>query len=210
MTLITLPQLNQIIAERRLLPIVKGDLATTKQDEANFQLVMKQMFLGLPIKPLLKTHPHMGRWMRQIKKLAPELFQPKKKLLIDTQVVAPLAENAFIQVHTNIGFRRGIPRLYEWAVRRPKLNWQDRIKLWAACEQYSISPQQVQLIVLALHPSKPACRVKIGWSQMQHEQTRQWLSQVISHSHEETPARSQVEQSVLPLLDLESIPEIML
>lgn len=207
MTLITLPQLNQIIADRRLLPVLKGDSAT-KQDQANFQLVMKQIFLGLPVEPLLKAYPHMGRWMHQIKKLAPELFQPKKKLLIDTQVVAPLAENAFIQVHANIGFRRGIPRLYEWAVRRPNLNWQDRVKLWAACEQYSISPQLVQLVVLALHPSKPVRRVKISWSQDRHEQTQQWLSQVISQSHEETPARSQIEQSVVPMLDLESIPEV--
>lgn len=207
MALITLPQLNQIIADRRLLPVVKSDRAT-KQDEANFQLVMKQMFLGLPVEPLLKTHPHMGRWMRQIKKLAPELFQPNKKLLIDTQVVAPLVENAFIQVHTNIGFRRGIPRLYEWAVRRPKLNWQDKVKLWAACEQYSISPQLVQFIVLALHPSKPARRVKVGWSQDRHEQTQLWLSQIVNQSNEETLARPQVEQSVSPMLDLESIPEV--
>ena len=207
MALITLPQLNQIIAARRLLPVVKCDRAT-KQDEANFQLVMKQMFLGLPVEPLFKTHPHMGRWMHQMKKLAPELFQPNKKLLIDTQVVAPLVENAFIQVHTNIGFRRGIPRLYEWAVRRPKLNWQDKVKLWAACEQYSISPQLVQFIVLALHPSKPARRVKVGWSQVQHEQTQQWLSQVISQSLEETPVLPEVEQSVSPMLDLESIPEV--
>jgi hypothetical protein len=209
MTLITLSQLNQIIAEYRHLPVVKGDNAT-KQDEANFQLVMKQMFLGLPVQPLLKTHPYMGRWMRQIKKLAPELFQPKRKLLIDTQIVAPLAEKSFIQVQTNIGFRRGIPRLYEWAVRRPKLIWQDRVKLWAACEQYSISPEQVQLIVLALHPSKPACRVKVGWSQVQHEQTKQWLSQIISQSLKETPVLPEVTGSGTPLLDLESIPEVVL
>ena len=207
MSLITIPQLNQIIAKNRLLPVVKDDNAT-KQDEANFQLVMKQMFLGLPVEPLLMVHPHMGRWMRQMKKLAPELFQPKMKLLIDTQIVAPLAENAFIQVHTNLGFRRGIPRLYEWAVRRPKLIWQDRIKLWAACEQYSVSPQLVQLIILALHPSKPVCRVKIGWNQEQHAQTQLWLSQIVNQSLEETPVRPQVEQSITPMLDLETIPEV--
>lgn len=209
MTLITLFHLNQLINDHRVIPVVKKeDAPVRQQDEANFQLVMKQMFLGLPVTPLLKTHPQINQWTQQVQKLAPELFQPKIKLLINVPVIASLNKHAFIQVHANIGFKCSIPRLYEWAVRHPELSWQDRVKLWAVCEQYSVSPNQVQLTVLALHSSEPGQRMKMRWSQVQHEQTQQRLSQLISQSFKETPVLPKVDRSITPMLDLESIPEV--
>ncbi|WP_292805479.1 hypothetical protein [Nostoc sp. NMS7] len=99
----------------------------------NFSLVMRQLFLGLTVEPLLNAYPQIAQWVDQIQELAPEIFQSRKKLLVDNPVIAPLAINDdkhFIQVLTNIAFKQGIPRLYEWAIRHPYLSWQDRVKLW--------------------------------------------------------------------------------
>jgi len=52
--------------------------------------------------------------------------------------------------------------------------------------------------------------VKVDWSQVQHEQTQQWLSQITSQYLEETPVLPEVAESGVPMLDLESIPEVVL
>lgn len=130
----------------------------------NFHLVMRQQFLELPVKPLLNNHPQIAQWVSQVQEIAPELFPVRKKLLVDNPVIAPLVingDNHFIQVLTNIAFKQSIPRLYEWAVRRTMLSWQDRVKLWTTAMQYSVSPDQLQLVILALHPVRKAQRINI-------------------------------------------------
>jgi hypothetical protein len=179
----------------------------------NFHLVMRQQFLELPVEPLLNNHPQIAQWVSQVQEIAPELFPVRKKLLVDNPVIAPLVingDNHFIQVLTNIAFKQSIPRLYEWAVRRNMLSWQDRVKLWTTAMQYSVSPDQLQLVILALHPVKKAQRINIRWSKKYHQQTERWLIQLLNQPREtelQTPA---INSEILSLIDLEAIPEVKL
>jgi hypothetical protein len=180
---------------------------------ANFQLVIRQLFLGLPVQPLLEAHPQMAGWVAEVKALAPELFQPKKKLEIDRPVIAPLAldeDQIFIQVSVNLGFRRGIPRLYEWAVRQPELSWQDRVKLWATTIGYALAPEQVQLVILALHPMRPAHKRKLTWNTALHQQTERSLVQLLTQPLEQVSNFPYSQSLDLNLIDLEAIPEVVL
>jgi hypothetical protein len=178
----------------------------------NFQQIIKQLFLGLPVEPLLNTYPQIANWIAQMRELTPELFQPRKKLLIDTPVIAPLKlkkQQIFIQIHTNIGIKHGIPRLYEWAVRKANLNWQDRVKLWATTIYYSVSPEQLQMIIVALDDSQPAERAKIYWDKQQQKQTQRWLVKLLSGDSEKQPQSLVFNQDQLLPVELDAIAEII-
>ncbi|MBD2666925.1 hypothetical protein B6N60_04927 [Richelia sinica FACHB-800] len=177
----------------------------------NFQLVMKQLFLQLPIQPFLNDHPQIAQLVNQVQELAPELFHPRKKLLVDNAIIAPLTvnnENYFIQSITNIAFKRGIPRIYEWAVRYPKVSWQDRIKLWNTTIQYAVIPNQMQLVILALDPVKPAQRLNICWHKKYHRQTEKWLIKLLNQPQENDAQSNKINQDISSLVNLNDISEV--
>lgn len=178
----------------------------------NFQLVMKQLFLQLPIQPLLNANPQIAQLVAQVQELAPELFHHRRKLLVDHPVIAPLTvndENHFIQSITNIAFKRGIPIIYEWAVRYPKLSWQDRVKLWTTTVQYSVNPNQIQLVIVAVDPIKPAQRLDINWNQKLHYQTEKWLIKLLSQTQDNNLISNQANQKITSsMMNLNDIPEV--
>ena len=178
----------------------------------NFHLLMKQLFLQLPVEPLLNAHPQIAQWVAQVQELAPEIFQSRKKLLVDNSVIAPLTvnnDNYFVQVTTNIAFKQGIPRLYEWAVRHPQFSWQDRVKLWTTTIQYSVIPNQMQLVILALDPVKPAQRLNIRWNKKYHRQTEKWLIKLLNQPQENDAQSNQINQEITSsIINLADISEV--
>jgi hypothetical protein len=185
----------------------------TGKVRANFQLLMKQLFLGLPVQPLLDTHPMIAQWVAEVQELVPELFEGRKKLWIDAPMIAPLTmgdTSIFIQAHVNYGLRRGIPRLYEWAVRPAKITWQDAVKLWLMTIHYAIPPEKLFLIVLALHPSRAAQKVRLQWDQTQQNQTQQWLIQLLTQPTALQAPQIHNNNDYSLLLNLDTIPEVPL
>ncbi|MEA5620224.1 hypothetical protein VB711_20585 [Cronbergia sp. UHCC 0137] len=179
----------------------------------NFHLLMKQLFLQLPVEPLLNAHPQIAQWVAQVQELAPELFQSRKKLLVDNPVIAPLMinnDNYFIQVITNIAFKQGIPRLYEWAVRHPQFSWQDRVKLWTTTVQYSVIPNQMQLVILALDHVKPPQRLNIRWHKKYHRQTERWLIKLLNQPQENDAQSNKINQDISLLVNLDDISEVII
>lgn len=177
----------------------------------NFHLVMRQQFIELPVKPLLNNHPQIAQWVSQVQEIAPELFPVRKKLLVDNPVIAPLminGDNHFIQVLTNIAFKQGIPRLYEWAVRRTMLSWQDRVKLWTTAMQYSVSPDQLQLVILALHPVKPAQRLDVRWNKKDQMQTEKWLIKLLTQCPDKKSQSNIVIPELSSMVNLDDISEV--
>jgi hypothetical protein len=216
MALFTLADLHQIHqSQQPLLGLCthESEFAFDPADPANFQLLMKQLFLGLPVQPLLDTHPLIARWVAEVQELVPQLFQNRKKLWIDAPMIAPLTTGdtpIFIQVQVNYGLRRGMPRLYEWAIRSAKLTWQDAVKLWVMSVHYAIPPEKLSLIVLALHPSLPAQKLRLQWDQTQQDQTQQWLMQILTQpiNHPVPEIHTNTDYSML--LNLDAIPEVPL
>jgi hypothetical protein len=43
-----------------------------------------------------------------------------------------------------------------------------------------VTPEQLQLTILALHPKQVAKKHEIYWNQQQHEETQQWLVSVLT------------------------------
>lgn len=155
--------------------------------QQQFQLLVKQMLIGLPVEPILDNYPQFQQWIISLKELAPGLFVPHKKLFVDLTITARLAGNLdanntsspssfpLIEVRTNLGIIKGRKHLFEWGIRHSSLSYSDRIKLWVATEHFQVNPDEMQLIVLALHPTKTAQKVVFNWDNKQHKRTRNWL-----------------------------------
>jgi hypothetical protein len=216
MTLLTLADLHRIHQNQTPLSGActhESEYVISSADLANFQLLMKQLFLGLPVQSLLDAYPLMAQWVAEVQELAPELFKRSKKLGVDAPIITPLTTGdtpVFIQVHVNYGFRQGVPRLYEWATRPAKLTWQDAVKLWAVAMHYAIPPEKLSLIVLALHPSRSAQKLRLRWDREQQDQTQQGLIQLLTQpTGLQTPQiHSNTDYSLL--LNLDTLPEVPL
>lgn len=201
MYLLTLSDINQSIHASQLQepPLVPSYF------QEHLQLLIKQMLMGLPVQPILDSHPQYQQWVFQLKELSPTLFLPQRKLFVDIPLQAKLdltkrrvtEENSspspspspsfkVIQVRANIGLVKETTKLFEWAIRHPVLTWQDRVKLWVAAEFFEIEPHNLQLIVLALHPTRPAQKVQFAWDRKQHRQVKNWLLTAIEQETKQT------------------------
>jgi hypothetical protein len=229
MYLLTLSDLDRTVRasqlqEPALVPAFKQE---------RLQLLVKQILMGLPVEPILKNHPQFQQWVFQLKELSPTLFLPQRKLFVDIPLQAKLdlikqretAENSSpshsfkaIQVRANVGAVKGKPKLFEWAIRRPVMTWQDRVKLWVAAEFFEIEPHKLQLIVLALHPTQRAQKVQFTWNSKQHRQTQNWLVTAIERETEQPsidlnpylkPQPKEVATAInLDAIDLDEINEV--
>ena len=197
MYLLTLSDLNQTIHTS---PLQEPPLVPSYLQE-RLQLLVKQILMGLPVEPILNSHPQFQQWVFQLKELSPSLFLPQRKLFVDIPLQTKLdrtkrgvtEENSspsppfkVIQVRANVGLVKGTPKLFEWAIRHPVLTWQDRVKLWVAAEFFEIEPHKLQLIILALHPTQPAEKIQFAWDSKQHRQTQNWLLTTIEREREQT------------------------
>lgn len=201
MYLLTLSDINQTIHASQLQepPLVPSYF------QEHLQLLIKQMLMELPVQPILDSHPQYQQWVFQLKELSPTLFLPQRKLFVDIPLQAKLdltkrrvtEENSspspspspsfkVIQVRANIGLVKETTKLFEWAIRHPVLTWQDRVKLWVAAEFFEIEPHKLQLIVLALHPTRPAQKVQFAWDRKQHRQVKNWLLTAIEQETKQT------------------------
>jgi hypothetical protein len=229
MHLLTLSALHEIVNSNSITntsPLVPAYI------QEQLQLAVKQMLMGLPVEPLLDNNPQIQQWVNELKQLSPSLFVPHKKLLPDIPLTAkvdlisslltnlnqkyyPQHQFKIIEVRAHIGIVKGKPRLFEWAIRHPILSWQDRVKLWVAAEYFKIQPQELQLIVLALHPTRAAQKVSFSWDRRQHRQIKNWLLNAIKLETEQTFVNSKhflaaQAEEIATAINLDEIDEVSL
>ena len=224
MYLLTLSNLNQTVQPNQL---QKPSLVPNYLQQ-HLQLLVKQILMGLPVEPILNNYPQLQQWVNELKELSPTLFLPQRKLFVDITLQAklhlrkqgetvkhPSPSFKVIQVPANVGFVKERPKLFEWAIRHPVMTWEDRVKLWVAAQFFKIEPEKLQLIVLALHPTQPAQKVKFVWDTKQHRQTRNWLqtqihSQTISEFISFGYALGAKPESIATAINFDEIDEVTL
>ena len=224
MYLLTLSNLNQTVQPNQL---QKPSLVPNYLQQ-HLQLLVKQILMGLPVEPILNNYPQLQQWVNELKKLSPTLFLPQRKLFVDIPIQAKLhlkkqgeivkhSSPSFkvIQVPANVGFVKERPKLFEWAIRHPVMTWEDRVKLWVAAQFFKIEPEKLQLIVLALHPTQPAQKVKFVWDTKQHRQTKNWLqtqihSQTISEFISFGYSLGAKPESIATAINFDEIDEVTL
>lgn len=177
--------------------------------QEQLQLAIRQQQIGLSIQPLLESDLTLKSLVEQVQRALPNALQSGKQLKLHQPISARLVNQVYVQIEINVGFHQGSPKLFEWAIREPELNWCDQFKLWAATKHYEADPNQVKLIVLALHPDRKVKKVMHCWNEEQHEMTTQaLLAQLNAQPSSESVVS--VSQSSIDLIDLDSIREVVL
>ena len=179
------------------------------------QTLIRQLHLNLPVQPFLDNDPLLNRLAQEVQNSLPNLFNPKKRVQLQTSIAAPLKvkqEQLFIQVQANLGFKQGIPKLFEWALRSPRLNWSDRVKLWAVTKHFNLQPETLKLVVVALHRHQPAQTVVHSWNRRRHHQTQRELVAMLVHDAQDSiasPNQNEISAEVIdPALVLNQIKEV--
>lgn len=168
--ILTIADLNSLRHKEQLAP-------STDVVAQHFHMVMKQALMGLPTESLLKAYPQINSWVLEVKSLLPKLFLlDPAKLLLDAQFQAPLCLKTgvvYIQITTNAILRtKNQVILIDWSIRHKKLNWYDQVKLWTVSEYLLPECENPKLIIIALHPERPATLCQVNWNQKQHKKTK--------------------------------------
>ena len=151
---------------------------STLQD--HLQLVMRQLHLNLPLQPLLQADPALHHLVCEVQAALPNALRSGKRLQLNYPIASPLDDQTYVRVEVNVGFRQGQPKLFEWAIRQPHLTWSDRVKLWVTTKHFEVHPDDVMLIIVALHPDQSAQKIVVHWNAELHEQTERWLFSLLS------------------------------
>jgi hypothetical protein len=82
------------------------------------------------------------------------------------------------------------------------------VKLWTTARQYSVTPNQIQLVVLALHPIKPAQRLDVRWNKKDQMQTEKWLIKLLIQSPENNSPSNVANNELSSMVNLDDISEV--
>jgi hypothetical protein len=207
----------QKMRSAKTLKRVSSDQPPLAQLQDWLQTLIRQLHLNLPVQPFLDNDPLMHRLAQEVQNSLPNLFNPKKRVQLQTSIAAPLKvkqEQLFIQVQVNLGFKQGIPKLFEWALRSPRLNWSDRVKLWAVTNHFHLQPETLKLVVVALHCHQSAQTVVHAWNRRRHRQTQRELVAMLADSDQDSIAPSNQDaisaEVFNPALALDQIEEVRL
>lgn len=157
---------------------------STLQD--HLQLVIRQLHLNLPVEPLLQADPALHHLVCEVQASLPNALRPGRRLQLNHPIAALLNDQTYVRVEVNVGFRQGQLKLFEWAIRQPHLTWSDRVKLWVTTKYFQLHPNDVTLIVVALHLDQLAQKMVYHWNAELHEQTERWLFSLLSESCQST------------------------
>jgi hypothetical protein len=208
MSLITLSELALIKQQTEFNPEYSFHTINTPNLQQQIKLIIQQKRLGLPLDSILANQPLLKQWLAEIETHIPSIFEPQKKLFLNLPILAKLAINVnqyyIIEIEINLGISRGKILLFEWGIRQPGINWQDRVKLWATSQYLEIEPRTLKLLILALNMEQPLTSTVINWSKIEQEETQEWLLQLLTNK----PQKPEFKPESSPVINLDAIEEI--
>jgi len=173
------------LKEKPLSAYVSPNLHRQHQQQYQFQLLMQQVLLKLPVEPILAAYPQLATWLSEVRSLLPSLFRvPANKLHLDIAYSHALNTTSYIQVSTNAVYKKQRIVLIDWAIRKAKPTWGDKVKLWVVSESLSIEPASLGLIILAVHRDRPANKLIIPWNLQEHNQTGRQVLKALKTSRQ--------------------------
>lgn len=213
---ISLARLQNLPAFKQIatVPPIEGRTPIPPSTNEHLHLVIRQLQMQLPVEPLLKSDPLLANLVHVLLTTVPKLLHPSHPIRLHTPLAVPLdvgGTHIAIEAAINLGFHRGKPKLFEWGVRSPELNWRDHVKLWVATQYFQCPPELIHLTVIALHPEALPQVQRHTWSLELHNQTQSWLIDTLDGTDTQrdpcpSKPRSVLEQ--LKALGIESLDEI--
>ena len=151
-------------------PLGNSVTSTNSIQQKQFQLLVKQKRMGLDVDPLL-TNP-LSIWLEQLENFIPGIFDPRKKIYLDTKWQARLIlEKADyrLEVPINAGVVKNKVRLYEWRIGSADLIWSDRVKLWVACNYLQYPPEKLVIVICAFSGDRNGLVTKTHWNKRDYK-----------------------------------------
>lgn len=188
---------------------------TRAEQQRRLLTLIQQTQLGLDYQPILQTAPDLQHLIHQIQTLMPAaLTTSQRHLRLNQSLQASLTVDGtqhWVQATVNLGYQRRVPKLIDWAVRRPRPCWSDAVKLWVAAEHFQrttgLNQNQLKLVIIALSFTQPPQSLVIRWNHQRHHQTQ---ARIIQQWVGGSPTPPKEDPELLALLDVCSIPEIAL
>ena len=152
MAIVTLKELI-LLDKRSSSPLGNSQSSELSAQQQQFQLLVKQKRRGLNVEPLLNEQ-HLI-WLEQLESFIPGIFDPRKKIYLDTRWQAQLQfelASHWLSVPINAGVVKNKVRLYEWRIGSADLIWSDRVKLWVACQYLQYQPEDLIMVICAFSP----------------------------------------------------------
>lgn len=176
--------------------------------------LLRQAQLGLDYQPMLQNHPELQHLIEQLQSVMPAaLTTPSRHLRIQRPIQAPLIlDGATHWIHgtVNLGYQRGIPKLIDWAIRRPRPSQADSVKLWVAAEHFhrteGLGLNQLKLVIVALRFTQHPQTLVIRWNRQLHDQTQTWIIQQLMGEDQTTMPREGPTAAIY--LDINKMPEV--
>ena len=134
--------------------------------QRQLQLLVRQKRMGLNIQPLLDDR--LSIWLEQLENFIPGIFDPRKKIYLDTKWQARLmleSADYRLEVPINAGVVKNKVRLYEWRIGSAELIWSDRVKLWVACNYLQYPPKKLVIVICAFSGDRKGLVTKTRWNE---------------------------------------------
>jgi hypothetical protein len=152
----------------------------------NLNLLVRQKRLGLNIEPLLENYPEIARYLLQLERAIPDLFNPRKKIYLNYPITAKLPlkgqEDYWLQTSVNLAKTQDRYLLLTWSLQEFKLSFSDRVNLWASCRFLNLSPNRLSLVCYTLTDIGNPIRSIHKWDKQQHSNTLKLLKKICTRS----------------------------
>lgn len=189
-------------------PLRDSVTSTNSAQQKQFQLLVKQKRMGLNIQPLLDDS--FSIWLEQLENFIPGIFDPGKKIYLDTRWQARLmleSADYRLEVSVNAGVVKNKVRLYEWRIGSADLIWSDRVKLWVACNYLQYPPEKLVIVICAFSGDLDGRVIKIRWNERDYKAIEKEIKSLFAES---TSATSNLSKSSDYIFNIDEIEEVKL
>lgn len=149
--------------------------------QQQFQQLVRQKRMGLNIEPLLNSQ--LAVWLEQLESFIPGIFDPHKKIYLDTRWQAQLQleeVSHWLWVPINAGVVKNKVRLYEWRIGSAELSWHERVKLWIACNYLQYPPKKLVIVICGFSPQLNGRVTKTRWNERDYNAIEEELKLLLA------------------------------
>ena len=151
------------------------------------QLLMQQIFIGLPIEPILHNYPDLAHWVNQLQTII-ELPFSKKQLNLTFQT--PINNILISAYYDLLVEKESKVTAVNWStvnrclsIEGLKNSWETQISLFLLVEKAKLLPENVSLIYYFLKSKEPPTIYQFSYDEKQHNIFKARLEGAISKLH---------------------------
>ena len=153
------------------------------QTGENFNHLMQQMSMGLPIEPLLQSYPKMQEWVETLRPITDVPGQKSWNVVIQQLINGYLASckyDLLVQTDEQV-------TAIDWSIKRNiptpttlENSWQTKLKLFLLASVEEIPPENISIIYCFLNSSNGAVFYRFDYTSSKHEDCLKELDKLLA------------------------------